>query len=39
MFRNIATFGGRVRANRHPVNMNRKGFKIKFYGTGKIGTD
>lgn len=39
MLRNMATFIGRVRANRSPVNKHRKGFKIKFYGTGKIGTD
>ena len=30
MLRNMATFIGRVRANRSPVNKHRKGFKIKF---------
>jgi len=35
-FRNFATVGGRMLADRFPVNLHNQEFKIYFYGYGKI---
>lgn len=35
-FRNFATFGGRMLADRFPMNLHNQEFKIHFYGYGKI---